>query len=74
MAMDIKVQIEALVKKVTSDPALMKQFKTEPTKAVEAVLGVDLPDDIIEKIIAGVKAKIAADGAQDLLSGLKKLF
>ena len=74
MAMDIKAQIEMLVKKVTSDPTLMQQFKTEPIKAVEKVLGVDLPDDVIEKVIAGVKAKIAADGAQDLLSGLKKLF
>ena len=74
MAMDIKAQIEMLVKKVTSDPALMQQFKTEPIKAVEKVLGVDLPDEVIEKVIAGVKAKIAADGAQDLLSGLKKLF
>ena len=74
MATDIKTQIETLVKKVTSDPALMKQFKTEPTKAVETVLGVDLPDDLIEKIIAGVKAKLAADSAQDLLGGLKKLF
>ena len=74
MAMDIKAQIEALVKKITSDPDLMKQFKTEPTKAVEKVLGVDLPDDAVEKIIAGVKAKIAADGAQNLLGGLKKLI
>ena len=74
MAMDIKAQIEVLVKKVTSDPALMKQFKTEPIKAVEKVLGVDLPDEVIQQIITGVKAKIAADGAQDLLGGLKKLF
>ena len=74
MATDIKAQIEALVKKVTSDPALMKQFKTEPIKAVEKVLGVDLPDDVIQQIITGVKAKIAADGAQDLLGNLKKLF
>ena len=74
MAMDIKAQIEAIVKKVTSDPALMKQFKTEPIKAVETVLGVDLPDDVIQQIITGVKAKIAADSAQDLLGSLKKLF
>ena len=37
MAMDIKAQIEMLVKKVTSDPALMQQFKTEPIKAVKKV-------------------------------------
>lgn len=74
MATDIKAQIEAIVKKVTNDPALMKQFKTEPIKAVEKALGVDLPDDVIQQIITGVKAKIAAEGAQDLLGGLKKLF
>jgi hypothetical protein len=72
--MDIKAQIEALVKKVTSDPALMQQFKTEPIKAAETVLGVDLPDDVIQQIITGVKAKIAANGAQELLGGLKKFF
>ena len=72
--MDIKEQIEKLAKKVLSDEKLMAQFKSEPIKAVEKVLGVDLPDDIVEKIIAGVKAKIAADGAKDLLGGLKKLF
>ena len=72
--MDIKEKIEELVKKITSDPALMQQFKTEPIKAVETVLGVDLPDDVIQQIITGVKAKIAANGAQELLGGLKKFF
>ena len=43
-------------------------------KALEKVLGVDLPDDIIEKVVDGVKAKIAVDGAKDVLGTLKKLF
>lgn len=54
--MDIKEQIEKIVEKVQKDDVLRAQFKKDPIKAVEKVLGVDLPDDVIEKIVAGVKA------------------
>ncbi len=72
--MDIKEQINKLVEKVKNDPEIMELFKKEPIKAVEKVLGVDLPDDVIEKIIDGVKAKIKIDGAADVLGKIKKLF
>ena len=36
-------------------------FTKDPVKAVEKVLGVDLPDEMIEKIVAGVKAKLTAE-------------
>ena len=72
--MDIKEQIEKMAKKVLSDEDLMKQFKKDPIKVVEKILGVDLPDDIVEKVVDGVKAKIAVDGEKDALGVLKKLF
>ena len=72
--MEIKEQIEKVAKKVLEDEDLMKQFKKDPIKAVEKILGVDLPDDIIEKIVAGVKAQITADTAKDVMGALKKLF
>ena len=72
--MDIKEQINKLVEKVKNDPEIMELFKKEPIKAVEKVLGVDLPDDVIEKIVDGVKAKIKIDGAADVLGKIKKLF
>ena len=72
--MEIKEQIEKMAKKVLEDEDLMKQFKKDPIKAVEKILGVDLPDDIIEKIVAGVKAQITADTAKDVMGALKKLF
>lgn len=72
--MDIKEKVMEMVEKVTSDKALMEQFQKEPVKAVEKVLGVDLPDDIVEKIIDGVKAKITVDKLDDVASALKKLF
>ena len=72
--MDIKAKINELVEKIKQDPQLLAQFKTEPVKVVETLLGVDLPDDIIEKIVDGVKAKISLDKLGDGLSALKKLF
>lgn len=72
--MEIKAKIQELVETIKADPAMLAQFKTEPVKVVEKLLGVDLPDDVVEKIIDGVKAKLTLDKAGDLLGGLKKLF
>ncbi|MBR6608432.1 MAG: hypothetical protein IKK98_07210 [Oscillospiraceae bacterium] len=70
----IKEKVQELVKMITEDKELMELFKTEPVKAVEKVLGVDLPDDMVQKIIDTVKAQITLDKAGDLLGSLKKLF
>ncbi len=72
--MDIKEMIQEMVEKVTSDKTLMEQFKKNPVGAVEKVLGIDLPDDIVEKIVDGVKAKITVDKLDDVADALKKLF
>ena len=72
--MDIKAQITTMVEKITKDQKLQEQFKKDPVKAVEQVLGVDLPDDAVNKIIDGVKAKISVDKASGVVDSLKKLF
>lgn len=72
--MDIKAQIEKVVESVTKDEALLSQFQKEPVKAVEKVLGIDLPDDIVQKVVDGVKTKISADKVSDALGAIKKLF
>ena len=72
--MDIKEQIGKVVEKVTTDKDLMDLFKKEPVKAVEKVLGVDLPDDIVNKVVDGVKAKISVDKAAGAIDAIKKLF
>lgn len=69
--MDIKKKIEELVKKITEDKTLLTKFKKDPVKTVEGLLNVDLDDDLVEKIVAGVKAKIDLDKIDDLLDGLK---
>ena len=70
--MDIKGKINEIVDKVKNDKDFANKFKSEPIKAVEEVIGVDLPDDQINKIIDGVKAKINVDGAIGKLTGLFK--
>lgn len=72
--MDIKEKITEAVEKIAKDKALQEQFKNEPVKALEKVLGVDLPDDIMEQVVQGVKAKLTADKLSDAADVLKKLF
>ena len=72
--MDIKEKINEVVEKVTSDKSMKEKFEKDPIKAIEEVLGVDLPDDTVEKIVDGVKAKVAVDSISDVASKFKKLF
>ena len=71
---EIKALIKKLADKVQNDADIKALFKKDPVKAVEKILGVDLPDDVVKKIIDGVKASITIDDAKDLLGSLKKLF
>ena len=72
--MDIKEKIEQIVEQIKNDKELQELFRTEPIKAVEKVLGVDLPDDMINQIVEGVKAKISVDKISDAFGAFKKLF
>ena len=71
---DVKEQITKVVDKITKDEKLMDQFKKNPVNAVESVLGVDLPDDVINKVVDGVKAKISVDKLGGIASSIKNLF
>ena len=68
--MDIKAKIDEVVNKIKNDKNFAEKFRKEPIKAVEEVLGVDLPDDVIKNVIDGVKGKIYVDSMEDKLGGL----
>ena len=68
--MDIKAKIEELTKKITSDKDILAKFKADPIKTVEGLIGIDLPDDQVSKIVEGVKAKINLDKLGGALGGL----
>lgn len=68
--MDIKAKIEEIVTKIKADPDFLKEFQAEPVKAVEKITGTDLPDDVLNPIIDGVKAKITAENVKGMLGGI----
>ncbi len=72
--MDIKAKIDEIVDKVKNDKNFASKFQSDPIKAVESVIGMDLPDDQIKGVIDGVKAKISVDKAGDALGSIGKLF
>ncbi len=83
--MDIKEKITEtvnnVVAKLKGDENLLKSFKEEPVKTLEKLIGKDLPDEQIEKVVDLVKAKLAsdkiadkADDIKDKLKGIGKLF
>lgn len=72
--MDIKEKITEVVEKITKDKTLQEQFQKEPVKALEGILGVDLPDEIVDQIIKGVKAKLTTEKVSDAVDSLKGLF
>ena len=43
-------------------------------EAVQKLLGVELPVDVLEKIVAGVKAQLTAGQLAGAADALKKLF
>lgn len=72
--MDIKGQINKIVDEVSKNPNIKEQFEKEPVKVIEKVIGVDLPDDVVMKIIEGVKAKLTIDGVSKAADTLKGMF
>ena len=72
--MDIKKNVEELVEKIKKNPKMLADFKENPVPVVEALVGMDLPDDQIKKLADLVKAKMDLDKAGDLLGGLGGLF
>ncbi len=76
---ELKEKIEEIVKKLTENKDLMADFKKEPIKTIEKLIGIDLPDEKLEGVVDAVKAKISLDKLDDALDGklggiLKKLF
>lgn len=72
--MDIKEQVTQIVEKVTKDEALKKQFATDPIGAVEKAAGVEIPDEVKDKVVDAVKVKLGADKLGAIKDGLGKLL
>lgn len=74
MEFNIMEKVEEIVAKLKADKNLKAKFEKDPVKALEDILGVDLPDEAIKGVIDGVKAKLPADTAGGIFSKLGNLF
>lgn len=72
--MDMKAQINKIMEEVSKNPDIKKEFEKEPVKVIEKVIGIDLPDDVVMKIVDGVKAKMTVDGVSKAADALKGMF
>ena len=72
--MDVKAKIEEIVKKITTSKNLMEKFEKNPASVIEELVGMDLPDDLVNQIVEGVKAKIKLDQVGNALGAIGKLF
>ena len=72
--MDVKEQIRKIVEEISKNPDIKEQFEKEPVKVIEKMIGVDLPEDMVLKIIEGVKAKLTIDDVSKVTDALKGLF
>ena len=72
--MDIKAKVEEILAKVKGDDAFLAKFKQDPVKAVEGLVGVDLPDEQLKGIVDGLKGKLNldkdGDGKLDIIENI----
>lgn len=71
---DVKEKIEELAERIQNDKHILDNFQKDPIRTIESLIGIDLPDDQLKPLVAGIKTKLAAAGVSDLLGGIKKLF
>ncbi len=76
--MDIQKIINDVIEKLKKNENLKEDFMNNPVKVLEDLVGVDLPDDKINAVIDGIKAKLnlddLADKAENVLGALGGLF
>ncbi len=76
--MDIQKIINTVLEKLEGNNDLVNRFMKEPVKVLEELTGVDLPDEQINAVVEGVKAKLNLDetvkGARGVLDSVMGLF
>ena len=72
--MDIQKIITEAAKALKENEELLKAFNKNPAKTIEKIIGIDLPDDKVNAIVAGIKAKLGLDDVMDVAGKLFGMF
>ena len=71
---ELKGKVDEIVEKIKSDKDIAAKFRKDPITTVEGLLGIDLPNEQIEKVVEMIRAKVDLDKLGEALGGLKGLF
>jgi len=77
---NLKEIVGKIIEVIQDDDKFEAKFEANPAKAIEEVIGLDLPDEQVNKIVKAVKAReIQLDNLDDILEDkgkelLGKLF
>ena len=80
---EIMDKVKEAVEKLQSDDGLMDNFKSDPIKTIEGLIGIDLPDEQLKNIADMGKAKLDPNGsvvenlenqAEGIIDKVKGLF
>lgn len=80
---EIMEKVKEAVEKLQSDDGLMDNFKSDPIKTIEGLIGIDLPDEQLKNIADMVRAKLDPNGsivenlenqAEGIIDKVKGLF
>lgn len=80
---EIMDKAKEAVEKLQSDDGLMDNFKSDPIKTIEGLIGIDLPDEQLKNIADMVRAKLDPNGsvvedlenqAEGIIDKVKGLF
>ncbi len=70
MAFDIKKTVSDIVDKIKNDKSLGADFKKDPVKTIEKLIGIDLPDEQVKQVVELVKSKLSGENLGDKLGGV----
>ena len=72
--MDIQKIISDVLTKLKSDKNLAAKFDKDPTAVLEDLIGIDLPNEQLNAVIEGIKAKLKLDDVADKIGGVLNFF
>lgn len=72
--MDLQKIIKQVLDALNNNDALVKEFLADPAKVLESKLGIDLPNEQVNAVVEGVKAKLNLDSAASVLNAVHGLF
>ncbi|MBQ6555474.1 MAG: hypothetical protein IJR45_04670 [Firmicutes bacterium] len=70
-----KVDVETIrstVLQISQDETQRAAFVADPVKVVEGILGVDLPDELVNAVIKAVKENLEGKDINDIIAAIQK--